>query len=455
MPMTRKMEWAKLLNACRYSSGITAPTPESSASAFREDAARILYSTPFRRLQGKTQVHPLPRFDYLRTRLTHTIEVAHVGRMIATECARKLIDMEQRDIDPIVFGDIVYSACLAHDVGNPPFGHIGEYAIQTWFEKKLSENFPVLIDTLKDDNFRNDFLHFDGNAQGFRILTRLSGWRTSGGLQLTYATLGAFSKYPYASKLSTKKKFGYMHEDSEAARKTFSSLGLILDHGKYCRHPLAFIVEAADDICYLTTDIEDACRLKLVNFPAAETLLRIIAETGGHIPKYNELSTASPEDRIAYLRAGAVSSLADAAVKCFSENINPILEARFTEPLVARSKYKNNVEDIRSECNKTIYKSEAKLSVEAAGFNMIMQLMDLFGSMIEQFIVKKGASDLDMRSDGLFYLLPLELRECLQPADPYASFLVLVDFVSGMTDRYVLDIYQRLTGTSVSLGRML
>jgi dGTPase len=449
------MQWQKLLSAERYAQG---PPAE-----FHEDARRILYSTPFRRLQGKTQVHPLPRFDYIRTRLTHTIEVAHIGRMIATKCAKELNIRGENHIDPIDIGDIVYAACLAHDVGNPPFGHIGEYAIQTWFKDRFKKaindpmTHPVFTALARDGDRKNDFLCFDGNAQGFRILTRLSGWRTSGGLQLTYATLGAFSKYPWASNLLStedeeKKKFGFMYEDRAAARKTFSSLGLILDEKeKYCRHPLAFIVEAADDICYLTTDIEDAHRLGDLEFPAAALLLEPIAGAGRQI-----LPNPSEHDRIAYLRSSAVLSLADAAVDCFCNNIDPILEGLSTESLIARSGYKEDAIKITNECEKTIYVSESKMQVEAAGYNMIIVLMDLFGGMIEEFLEKNGAvSNMNKRNDGLYRLLPKESREGLRRGDPYASFLVLVDYISGMTDRYLLDTYQRLTGSSVSLGRML
>jgi dGTPase len=345
------MNWSQLLLKDRYTSDHVraAPVdhPTSAVTVYVEDIERVLYSSPFRRLQGKTQVHPLPSFDSLRNRLTHTIEVAHVGRIIATHSAKVCCANGDRDFDQQIAGDAVYAACLAHDVGNPPFGHIGEYAIQTWFERRGSS---VISEMLRNDEIKNDFLHFDGNAQGFRILTRLSGWRMAGGLQLSCSTLGAFSKYPYGSKQSTKKKFGFMHDDRSAAQKIFTSLGLLTRGDKFCRHPLAFIVEAADDICYLTTDIEDSFRIGLLPFPSAQNLLRDIAEMGGHMPRYEELSTADFQDRIAYLRAGAVSSLIDAAINEFCNNSTQLLEGRYSQPLLNTSKYKPLVEKIRETC---------------------------------------------------------------------------------------------------------
>lgn len=411
-----------------------------------------MYSSPFRRMQGKTQVHPLPVLDYLRTRLTHTIEVAQAGRVIATICAREINQTKKHDLRSSDIGDIVYAACLAHDIGNPPFGHIGEYAIQTWFEKNRSEG-PLKTILNNMDNFE-DFEKFDGNAQGFRILTRLHGWRGSGGLQLSYATLGTFSKYPFSAKKKIdKKKFGFMHDDADAAERIYSELGLIRRGDGYCRHPLAFIVEAADDICYLTTDIEDAFRTRLLPELTAEPLLKNIASMGSHMPRYNELQESDPQDKIAYLRAGAISSLIDAAMTAFVQNYDGIMEGKFDGELLAVSKYKTQVEAIRRQCQTVVYKDLAKMQLEVAGNNIISTLMDIFGGMIGDYITK-GPDKMDMRNDGIYQIFPKELQNSLNKLDSYKSFLCLVDYVSGMTDRFALELFQKLTGSSVSLGRM-
>ncbi len=451
------MDWGKLLTTKRYWVEERDRDLDGGERAFVDDAERIIYSSPFRRLQGKTQVHPLPRYDYLRTRLTHSVEVAHSGRYIAIECARRsgLDDTQQRAV-----GDIVYAACLAHDVGNPPFGHIGEYAIQTWFK---TSTLPTVEQVMaKDDARAKDFLCFDGNAQGFRILTRLSGLRAAGGLQLTYATIGAMMKYPFGSldAPSKKPKYGYMQADLEAARKVCGALGLIEKRspdGKaisWCRHPLAYIVEAADDICYLTTDIEDSFRVKMLEFEEAEGTLRDIAEIGGHLDDYPKLRNEGEQDRIAFLRSRAVRSMTDGVIAAWQDSQSLIMEGNGPKDLIGASSYRANGENIRDLCEKKIYKEPKKLQLEAAGYHMIHQLFDIFGNMIDELLTTKDAQSLNARNQGLFQLLPEEYRRRLSHSDAYTSYLVLVDYISGMTDRFVLDLFQRLTGSSVSLGHM-
>lgn len=457
--MTDAMQWEKLLAKERFSRNVHGTPPidhmPSNTSVFEDDIERIRYASAFRRLQGKTQVHPFPEFDYLRTRLTHTNEVAHVGRCIARriaeEIASELPSGRAQDLS-----DIVEAACLAHDMGNPPFGHIGEYAIQTWFER--NKETPVVKELFDADHGGLDFLYFDGNAQGFRILIKLAGWRErDGGLQLSYATLGAFSKYPYSSTKADpkKKKFGYMNDDELDAEKVFSELGMKASDGTFMRHPLAYVMEAADDICYIATDIEDAFRMDLLEFHEAEQLLKNIGEMGGRIPRYASLQTASKLDRIAYLRAGAVSALRDGVVECFCQDRTNIMRGNYIKSLVESSKYIKYVNNIKKSCEETIYVNRKKMLTEAAGYNIIMTIMDVYGGMISQYIEKKELIKLDARNYGIYQLLPVEFKERLtRTQGVYEAFLVLVDYVSGMTDRYILELYQTITGTSLSLGRM-
>ena len=410
------MDWDQLLSEHRYDptsrDGPASKHGSSPMSGFQEDANRIIHSTPFRRLQGKTQVHPFPTYDYLRTRLTHTSEVAHVGRVIATAALKDHIP------NPGIVGDVVYAACLAHDLGNPPFGHIGEHAIHTWFQKlQETERFrPLFV----DKRF-SDFLNFDGNAQGFRILTRLTGWRGRGGLQLSYATLGAFSKYPYSSgyiqqTAKKKKKFGFLYQDKSAASKIYTALGMMAKEPKahdtelaFERHPLAYIVEAADDICYLTTDIEDAGRMDLLDFDECEKLLRNIAEARRHMPRYNQIPKAKEytQDRLKYLRAAAASAMIDAAIECFQERQGDILRGGFRQNLLDATNFAGSIKAIRDACEKTIYTERKKLQLEAAGFSIIIAIMDLYGLMLLQ-LVEGGEESLDMRERGLYQLLPRE-----------------------------------------------
>lgn len=455
------MEWEGLLSSRRFS-GVTlepiAPDVlEPHISVFQKDAERIIYSTPFRRLQGKTQVHPLPVYDYLRTRLTHTIEVANVGRIIANEIGKNFQN-KNKYCDPIVFGDIVYAACLAHDVGNPPFGHVGEYAIQTWFREQRELKNEVVSDVLANNSYKNDFLHFDGNAQGFRILTRLTGWRHMGGLRLAHATMGAFSKYPYGSDLSSeeKKKFGFMHAERAFAEGIFDDLGISkLKSGKYARHPFAFIVEAADDICYLTTDIEDAFRTKHLAFITAENQLRNIAKKGRFADRYGELNDSEEQDKIAYLRSGAVSALIIAAVNEFINNEESFLDGSRTAPLVETPEYKPHIDAIRNLCENNIYKERRKIETESAGVHIVLHLLNCFGGMICRYRELGDEKKLNIRDQHYLYIMPDYARERLKTANRYDSLLILVDFISGMTDRYALDLFAKISGTSPTIGRMV
>lgn len=453
--MTSRIDiWKKRLSPKPYIPRGVTPQEDFSAkskvSAFSRDIQSLTYASPYRRLQGKTQVHPFPIFDYLRTRLTHSLEVAHVGRTIAATAFRELnyaSDLvNERDV-----GDVVYAACLAHDLGNPPFGHIGEYAIQTWFTGHKSK---IVHDLLQEPEKGNDFRFFDGNAQGFRIITRLAGWRQEGGLRLTLATLGAFSKYPYPSTMAseTKPKFGYMENDEDGAKKIFGELEQPQHKFGFKRHPLAYVVEAADDICYLTTDIEDAHRMKLIDLNLAQQRLTRIAEMGGDLLSFSAFE--DEKDWIAYLRNAAVLSMTNEVVAALCDKENLILKGELEKGLIENSKLNSAAVDIRNTCKERIYLEANKLKTEAAGYEIIFKLLDVYGAMVLQLLEKKSEEKLDPRQRAIFHLMPAEYRKQLGSGDPYICFLTLVDYVSGMTDRYALDLCSKLSGTSITIGRM-
>ncbi|MEQ1695745.1 MAG: dGTP triphosphohydrolase [Hyphomicrobiaceae bacterium] len=462
------MDWAKLLSKDRYYQG-SAPPPTATGpvyvNAFQEDISRIVYSSAFRRLQGKTQVHPFPKLDYLRTRLTHTFEVANVGRQIGTAVGRHIdsLGLLPKDFHVSDIGDIVTGACLAHDLGNPPFGHIGEYAIQSWFEEHKNEDYIKLV--FSDKDIENDFKCFDGNAQGFRLLTRLQGWRYRGGLQLTYAVLGAFSKYPFNSRKEIeKKKYGFMHNDEAAAKNIFSALGMI-ERSKqdgdtlhrileFSRHPLSFVSEAADDICYLTTDIEDGVRADILDFADVEELLLSIAKTRHHAPRYHEIPDDRLQDRVAYLRAGAISALIDDVINEFRDKYDEIMKGNFRRSLLESGHLSRDCNQIRQYCKDHLYFEREKMEKEAAGYCVIFGLMDAFGTMLMELLRKNGEiGKLNMRYQNLYHLLPTSDGASVGQ-DPYSTLLFLVDYISGMTDRYALELFQKITGSSASLGRM-
>ena len=277
------MEWRKLLSSTRLGSESVSQLRRPDRTEFESDIDRIVFSSSFRRLGRKTQVHPLAANDHVHTRLTHSLEVSRVGSALGKALANQLRRSHDKyahslpaEITPDDIGNIVQAACLAHDLGNPPFGHAGEEAIIHWFD----QNRDALPNVMQED-FRHDVNSLEGNAQGFRIITQLENHLFTGGLRLTYATLGAFQKYPWTSR-KREKKFGAYISEEPILDRVFAELGLERRgvHG-WCRHPLAHLVEAADDICYAIIDIEDAVELGIIKFPeAAEVLLSVFTKLG-------------------------------------------------------------------------------------------------------------------------------------------------------------------------------
>src|SRR6185312_8848969 len=234
-----------------------------------QDLDRITFSAPFRRLANKTQVHPLYDNDHVHHRLIHSLEVSSVGRTLGMDVGQWLVDERKLgDIKPDKISGIVQAACLAHDIGNPPFGHSGEQAIGAWFEDRLSA--PTGICERLDPKHHQEFKKFEGNAQGFRILARKEMYVDEGGMRLSLAVLGAFTKYPATANISAEKpeaycglkKYGLFENDAGLFAEAAEALGLpeMRSAGGrwWKRHPLVFLMEAADDICYNIMDLEDA-----------------------------------------------------------------------------------------------------------------------------------------------------------------------------------------------------
>jgi len=452
------MDWEKLLTEDRFRTLYMEqepPVARHHVTTFQEDIERILYSAAFRRLQNKTQVHPLPSSDYYRTRLTHSLEVAQVARIIGTSVGRKLIEGKKclpagRHAGDL--GDIVYAACLAHDIGNPPFGHNGEYAIQSWFEENRESN-PIVAAALKDGQKKYDLLNFDGNAQMFRILTRLQGWRKRGGLQLSYSVMAASMKYPFSSKVGhdkfAKKKFGFFQDDSESANSIFGKVGLIRigpDH--YARHPLAFICEAADDICYRATDIEDGVKARIISFDRGEQLLKGVA-ADRYVKRYADVK--SSDDKIQYLRSTAISTLIDAAVETFFQRYDEIMNGGCETSLLDVCDYAPQLKSIAEECRNTLYVERRKMETEAAGYHIMHFLLDKFGSMLAEYC-DKGEHRMSRRNENLFLLFPKDNLDIVVSRDQYKLCCYLIDYISGMSDKHAVDLFKRISGLSVSIG---
>ncbi|MDD5384274.1 MAG: deoxyguanosinetriphosphate triphosphohydrolase [Gallionella sp.] len=444
------MEWSKLLSTSRL--GRTDAKQKDVRSEYQRDYDRIVYSSAFRRLQDKTQVFPLAESDYVRTRLTHSIEVSSVGRSLGTLIGGFVINHENlNDVHPQEFGNIVAAACLAHDIGNPPLGHSGEEAISSWFAGDGNK----YLSGLSQEQSK-DFLKFEGNAQGFRVLSRLQNAIDRGGLQLTYAVLGAYSKYPRRSHLPvfddpknknvSEKKFGYVEADSAWFEMVANELGLTKKmEGAWARHPLAFLMEAADDICYRIIDLEDGHRIGRISFEETEALLKPVAlgsEQENSGKSYSQID--EEKNKVEYLRAKAISNLIFEAVSTFKASYENIMEGKFENDLMSQSKYITQLDAIKALSKKRIYASPNVLHIEAAGFEVLGGLLE----KIVPALVDVGENKKAVEKKVL-ELIPLQFTK---GKNKYEQLLGATDFVSGMTDSYAVTLYRRLRGIELPRG---
>jgi dGTPase len=412
---------------------------------FQRDYDRIIFSSPFRRMQNKTQVFPLPEHVFVHNRLTHSLEVASVGRSLGNLLAEKLAPEfpENKLISEI--GTIVSTACLAHDLGNPPFGHSGEAAISNFFEKGAGHEFKSQLTTGE----WKDFTHFDGNANAFRILTHQFNGKRPGGFALTYSTLASIVKYPFESTFAVKPKFGCFQSEKSDYRKIAYQLEIESKPGNsesFCRHPLVYLVEAADDICYQIMDLEDAFKLGILSYAETTNLYLGFydAETDKkYIENINATLTrvTDKNEQISYLRAGVIGKLIYDCIGIFAENQEKIVAGNFEGSLIGSLKGKqaeamNTVKEISYS---QVYNHRSVVEIEIAGFKIIGTLLDEFVGAI--------MNPKDMYSKKILSLLPEQYKT---PGDSvYLKIQSIVDFVSGMTDVFALDLYRKIKGISL------
>ena len=415
---------------------------------FEVDYDRIIFSAAFRSLQDKTQVIPLSKTDFVHTRLTHSLEVSVVGRSLGRLVGKKVIEKhpylkEAHGFHMNDFGAIVAAASLAHDIGNPPFGHSGEKAIGEYFSIGKGQQFK---DQLNPKQWQ-DLIDFEGNANGFTVMTA-SRPGIEGGLRISYATLGAFMKYPKESlpKKPTKnisdKKYGFFQTDKAFFEEVANDLGLIPNKSGndvgYERHPLAYLVEAADDICYTIIDFEDGINLGLVSEDfALEYLIKLVKDSIG-TSKYKSLETK--EDRISYLRALAIGSLINDAVKVFIENEDAILAGKFPFALMDKSKYKAQMDDIIKISVDKIYQSREVIEKEIVGYQIIQTLLDKFITAFNNHFEGK-ASNYDQL---LLKLLPE--KHHLDKENLYERLLHICHYISLLTDGNALELFNMING---------
>ncbi|MCQ2056824.1 MAG: dNTP triphosphohydrolase [Bacteroidaceae bacterium] len=417
-------------------------------SVFLRDYDRLIFSAPFRRLQNKTQVFPLPGSIFVHNRLTHSLEVACVGRSLGNNVARHLsqIHPELEDTYLSEIGNIVSAACLAHDMGNPPFGHSGEKAISAFFTEGKGQYIQELLK--ENPVWWTDVINFEGNANAFRLLTHKFVGRRNGGFAMTYSTLATVAKYPYSSFYAEgHRKFGFFESDARAFRTVADELGMIRlsEPGKplrYARHPLVYLVEAADDICYLIMDMEDAHKLKLLSTQETKSfLMDFLTDEGKSRAEsiFREVNDAN--EQIAYLRSKVIGRLIDECTRAFIEGERDIMQGTFMGCLIDHisGPLSKAYHDLYDMSFKRIYHSKYVNDVELAGFRIISTLLELNVEAVLN--PEKEYSKLLMSRVSSQY-------EINDPS-PYVRVMSVLDYISGMTDVFALDLYRHILGNSL------
>jgi dGTPase len=440
------VEWDKLITDCRL--GLeerNSPKDDDIRSIFQRDYDRIIFSSPFRRLQDKTQVFPLPGSIFVHNRLTHSLEVASVGRSLGNLVAATLKKSQNSGLDPKIseIGAIVSAACLAHDLGNPPFGHSGEYAIADFFKRGGGLKYQ---NDLTPEQW-SDFTCFEGNANAFRVLSHQFEGKREGGFALTYSTLASVVKYPFESALAGgKPKFGFFQSEKELFSKIATKLNMVKlsDHPlHYMRHPLVYLVEAADDICYQIMDIEDAHKLKILTYAETEALFMNFfhpiddAVILDNIAK-NLTLVGDANERIAYFRAMVIGKLTRECAILFNEKLKDYNQIERIIPLfdLLPEPSKSAMEKVRAISLVQIYNDKAVVEIEIAGYKIL-------GTLLEAFITASVEPE-SFLSKKLLSLIPSQYQN--RDQSMYGKIQTVVDFVAGMTDLYALNLYRKITG---------
>ena len=444
--MLHKVKWNKLIADCRLGlEDRRVQEADDIRSTFQRDYDRIIFSSPFRRLQDKTQVFPLPGSIFVHNRLTHSLEVASVGRSLGNLVTAAIKDNQEPQLHGFIgeIGSIVSAACLAHDLGNPPFGHSGESAIADFFKKGGGLKYQSKVTEAQ----WTDFTCFEGNANAFRVLSHQFRGKRIGGFALTYSTLASIVKYPFESSLAGgKPKFGFFQSEKEIFQKIASQLEMVKISENplhYMRHPLVYLVEAADDICYQIMDVEDAHKLKILTYPETEALLLnffhaeedhlVLDNIAGNLELVSDCN-----ERIAYLRAVVISKLTKECAAIFISRIDEFSHAEKIISLFDSlpEPSKNTMAQIKSVSQKRIYNDRAVIEIEIAGYKILGTLLDAFITAVVEpdgFLSKK-----------LLTLIPSQYQN--SDDSMYGKIQSVVDFVSGMTDLFALNLYRKITG---------
>lgn len=444
------MNWKQLLSAKRWGYEHKAMNEQIDArSEFQRDYDRLIFSSPFRRLQNKTQVFPLPGAVFVHNRLTHSLEVASVGRSLG-HLFYTMAKAENPNIDEEVpflqeVGNIVSAACLSHDLGNPAFGHSGEAAISSYFTEGEGRQYESLVS--KEE--WQDLIHFEGNANALRILTHAFNGKDEKGFALTYTSLAAVVKYPcraidgHVKKSHHRKKYGFFDAEKATFEKIATELGLHVDPENpsgYMRHPLVYLVEAADDICYNIIDLEDAHHLKILSYEEVEELLLPLCKDPNLAERLRQLNDTG--SKVSLLRAKAINTLIVGCAEVFAKHQDEFLNGTFksalmdalSEDVVAQLK------KIESLSVKRIYNAPSVVQIEIAGFKVM-------NALLEEFVPAYLKTNKNLFDKKIVALIPEQFYT--DKTDVYSKIRSVLDFVSGMTDVYAVDLYRRIKGITI------
>lgn len=433
------MNWEQLLSTKRLGLEDYHNPDRESRTEYQRDYDRVIFSSSFRRLQNKTQVFPLPGRIFVHNRLTHSLEVASVGRSLGSEVTRMLSDKYPNVLRDL--SDIVSAACLVHDLGNPPYGHSGEKVISAFFAEHADRDFASAFAKAEWE----DLINFEGNANAFRLLTHQFEGKRQGGFVMTYSTLAATVKYPYDSSAFPGKKYGFFQSEKKIFDKIANELGIKLidaERGVYARHPLVYLVEAADDICYQIMDIEDAHKLGILSTEktlslfysffdeARQKKMKVTAERVGDI-----------NEQVSYLRSSVIGCLVGACSEAFVKHEEEILAGSYKGTLIKN--VDEHIADAYKVCSQVarslIYTSPEVVEIEIAGFKILNTLVDVFSEALlhpERFYSKQ-----------LLSRIPSQFK--VENGSAYEKIQGVVDFISSMTDVYALDLYRKINGISI------
>ncbi len=454
------MQWSSLFSEARLSDKNPQRRSTPDRTNFERDFDRVVFSSAFRRLQDKTQVIPLPESDFVHTRLTHSLEVSCVARSLGKTVGKVIIGRHKlTDLHASDFGAICATAALAHDIGNPPFGHSGESSISNYFVNGNGAKYQAMIG---DAAKWADLTSFEGNANGFKLLTNYNE-ASGGNINLTFSTLAAFTKYPtrshklpeHAELLKGKvsqKKYGYFQSEAELFARIFSHLEIDQLTGyAWRRHPLAFLVEAADDICYRIIDFEDGIRIGLIDFGKGEELLKAVVGKDFDAVRYGLIT--DEREKIAWLRAKAINTLINHTTQLFLDLENQILDGSFDKSLtdIFPPEVDQPLNKILELSIEKVYRSRNVIQIEAAGFSVVAELLDVFITAVSDH--HEHGKDLRKKrplSDKVIKLFPKQFLQ-QDGADPYLSILRVCEFVAGMTDTYAVSLYRRLKGIELPM----